>query len=84
MGDLFQQYAAKYIGIGRGIPLSNTDQLWGLAWGALAFGEIVGRGYASLFLVIAGSMLMAGGALAIGMAEAPKSEQSGVETRRRA
>ncbi|HSK09029.1 MAG TPA: EamA family transporter, partial [Vicinamibacterales bacterium] len=31
IGDLFQQYAAKYIGIGRGIPLSNTNQLWGLA-----------------------------------------------------
>ena len=26
IGDLFQQYAAKYIGIGRGIPLSNTNQ----------------------------------------------------------
>lgn len=25
IGDLFQQYAAKYIGIGRGIPLSNTN-----------------------------------------------------------
>ena len=33
IGDLFQQYAAKYIGISRGIPLSNTNQLWGLAWG---------------------------------------------------
>ncbi|MCX6551384.1 MAG: EamA family transporter [Acidobacteria bacterium] len=31
LGDLYQQYAAKYIGIGRGIPLSNTNQLWGLA-----------------------------------------------------
>jgi drug/metabolite transporter (DMT)-like permease len=30
IGDLFQQYAAKYVGIGRGIPLSNTNQLWGL------------------------------------------------------
>ncbi len=35
IGDMFQQFAAKYIGIGRGIPLSNTNQLWGLAWGAL-------------------------------------------------
>ena len=42
IGDLFQQYAAKYIGIGRGIPLSNTNQLWGLAWGALVFGELHG------------------------------------------
>jgi glucose uptake protein GlcU len=42
IGDLFQQYAAKYIGIGRGIPLSNTNQLWGLAWGALVFGEFLG------------------------------------------
>ena len=40
IGDLFQQYAAKYIGISRGIPLSNTNQLWGLAWGALVFGEL--------------------------------------------
>src|SRR6202795_691473 len=30
IGDLFQQYAAKYVGISRGIPLSNTTQLWGL------------------------------------------------------
>src|SRR5205085_11300213 len=26
VGDLFQQYAAKYVGISRGIPLSNTNQ----------------------------------------------------------
>ena len=40
IGDLFQQYAAKYLGIGRGIPLSNTNQLWGLAWGALVLSLI--------------------------------------------
>jgi len=40
IGDLFQQFAAKYLGIGRGIPLTNTNQLWGLAWGALVFGEL--------------------------------------------
>jgi len=32
LGDLFQQYATKYVGISRGIPLSNTNQLWGLLW----------------------------------------------------
>lgn len=32
IGDLFQQYATKYVGISRGIPLSNTNQLWGLLW----------------------------------------------------
>src|SRR6058998_1896789 len=32
VGDLFQQYAVKYAGITRGIPLSNTNQLWGLLW----------------------------------------------------
>src|SRR2546428_9310138 len=32
IGDLFQQYAAKYVGISRGVPLSNTNQLWGLLW----------------------------------------------------
>jgi glucose uptake protein GlcU len=40
IGDLFQQFATKYLGIGRAIPLSNTNQLWGLAWGALVFGEL--------------------------------------------
>ena len=43
VGDIFQQYAAKYVGISRGIPLSNTNQLWGLLWGILVFGELRGR-----------------------------------------
>src|SRR5450759_1439962 len=76
IGDLFQQYAAKYIGIGRGIPLSNTNQLWGLAWGALVFGELAGQGAAAQTLVIAGSMIMICGAVAISFAEAPESEHS--------
>jgi drug/metabolite transporter (DMT)-like permease len=75
LGDLFQQYAAKYIGIGRGIPLSNTNQLWGLAWGALVFGELVGQGATAQTLVIAGSLVMIVGAMAISFAEAPASEQ---------
>ena len=75
LGDLFQQYAAKYIGIGRGIPLSNTNQLWGLAWGALVFGEFAGLGSTAQTLVIAGSLVMIAGAVAISFAEAPESEQ---------
>ena len=75
LGDLFQQYAAKYIGIGRGIPLSNTNQLWGLAWGALVFGELAGRGATAQSLVIAGSLVMIAGAIAISTAEAPPGEQ---------
>jgi len=75
VGDLFQQYAAKYIGIGRGIPLSNTNQLWGLAWGALVFGELSGKSGAAQGLIIAGSATMILGAVAIGLAEAPASEQ---------
>jgi len=75
LGDLFQQYAAKYIGIGRGIPLSNTNQLWGLAWGALVFGEFSTlSGYGPMWVVI-GSLVMIGGAVAISFAEAPDSEQ---------
>jgi len=75
VGDLFQQYAAKYIGIGRGIPLSNTNQLWGLAWGALVFGELSGKSGAAQGLIIAGSAAMIAGAVAISLAEAPASEQ---------
>jgi hypothetical protein len=76
LGDLFQQFAAKYIGIGRGIPLSNTNQLWGLAWGALVFGELAGLGLTAQILVIAGSLVMIAGATAISFAEAPASEQA--------
>jgi drug/metabolite transporter (DMT)-like permease len=76
LGDLFQQYAAKYIGIGRGIPLSNTNQLWGLAWGVLVFGEFVGLGAGSRALLVAGSLIMIGGATAISFAEAPESERA--------
>jgi drug/metabolite transporter (DMT)-like permease len=74
IGDLFQQYAAKYIGIGRGIPLSNTNQLWGLAWGALVFGEFVGLSGPGKTLIIAGSLVMIVGAVSISMAEPPPSE----------
>src|SRR5437879_8221978 len=56
IGDLFQQYAAKYVGISRGIPLSNTNQLWGLLWGILVFGELDGRG-ASLYVQVIGGSL---------------------------
>ena len=76
LGDLFQQYAAKYIGIGRGIPLSNTNQLWGLAWGALVFGELSGLGPTARALVVGGSLIMIVGAAAISFAEAPASEQA--------
>jgi len=71
VGDLFQQYAAKYVGISRGIPLSNTNQLWGLLWGMLVFGELAGGGRGA---VIAGSLLMAAGAGAIAFASAPGRE----------
>src|SRR5262245_30799786 len=75
VGDLFQQYAAKYIGLGRGIPLSNTNQVWGLAWGALVFGEMSGKSPATQLLVIGGSLLTGFGVCAIGLAEVGQSEQ---------
>ncbi|HVO63497.1 MAG TPA: GRP family sugar transporter [Terriglobales bacterium] len=67
IGDVFQQYAAKYVGISRGIPLSNTNQLWGLAWGIFVFGELHGRGAGLYLLVIGGSIIMAAGAGAIAL-----------------
>ena len=74
IGDLFQQFATKYVGIGRGIPLSNTNQLWGLAWGALVFGELRAADRSHLTLVLAGSALMILGALAISTAAASSRE----------
>jgi drug/metabolite transporter (DMT)-like permease len=75
LGDLFQQYAAKYIGISRGIPLSNTNQLWGLAWGALVFGELAHMTVGAQALIVGGSLVMIAGAIAISLAEAPAAEQ---------
>jgi drug/metabolite transporter (DMT)-like permease len=74
IGDLFQQYAAKYVGISRGIPLSNTNQLWGLAWGILVFGELRGRGLSLYAQVIGGSLLMAAGAGAIALSSVTGKE----------
>ncbi|SNT38651.1 Glucose uptake protein GlcU [Granulicella rosea] len=74
IGDLFQQFATKYLGIGRGIPLSNTNQIWGLAWGALVFGELASANRAHLTLVLAGSVLMILGAFAISTAAASSGE----------
>lgn len=68
IGDIFQQYAAKYVGIGRGIPLSNTNQLWGFAWGALVFGELRHGDAVHRLMVIAGSVVMVAGALAVSSA----------------
>jgi drug/metabolite transporter (DMT)-like permease len=71
IGDLFQNYAVKYIGIGRGIPLSNTNQLWGLAWGVLVFGEKSGT---RVLPIAVGSLVMAAGAWVISLAVAPERE----------
>ena len=76
VGDIFQQYAAKYVGICRGIPLSNTNQLWGLLWGVLVFGELRGGTHQSYMQVIGGSLLMALGAGAIALSSAKANEQS--------
>lgn len=76
IGDLFQQYAAKYVGISRGIPLSNTNQLWGLLWGILVFGELRGLSASLYTQVIGGSLLMAAGAAAIALSSVGSEEHA--------
>ena len=76
IGDLFQQYAAKYVGISRGIPLSNTNQLWGLLWGVRVFHELRGAGGSVYAEVAGGSLLMALGAVAIALSSAAEREHS--------
>src|SRR3984957_18771412 len=76
IGDLFQQFATKYVGISRGIPLSNTNQLWGLRWGILVFHELQGAGGAVYVQVAGGSLLMAAGAVAIALSSATEREHS--------
>lgn len=74
VGDLFQNYAAKYVGISRGIPLSNTNQLWGLLLGFLVFRELHGLTPGLYAEVIGGSAMMALGALAISTSSASEGE----------
>jgi drug/metabolite transporter (DMT)-like permease len=76
IGDVFQQYATKYVGISRGIPLSNTNQLWGLLWGILVFHELHGGGRTVYAEVAGGSILMALGALSIALSSATTREHS--------
>ena len=74
IGDLFQQYAVKYGGITRGIPLSNTNQLWGLLWGILVFGELRSAAHSTLAQVVGGSIVMALGAGIIALSSVSRSE----------
>jgi drug/metabolite transporter (DMT)-like permease len=76
VGDLFQQYAVKYAGITRGIPLSNTNQLWGLLWGVLVFGELRGGSHDVLVRVIIGSIVMAAGAGVIALSSVSRTEHA--------
>jgi drug/metabolite transporter (DMT)-like permease len=76
IGDLFQQYATKYVGISRGIPLSNTNQLWGLLWGVFVFHELSGASHATYLQVGGGSVLMALGAVAIALSSATEQEHA--------
>jgi glucose uptake protein GlcU len=74
IGDLFQQYAVKYAGITRGIPLSNTNQLWGLLWGVLVFSELRGASTTLFSQVLGGSMIMALGAAVIALSTVSRRE----------
>ena len=74
LGDIAQQYAVKYVGISRGIPLSNTNQLWGLLWGVLVFGELHRASVTVRLMVIGGSVLMVLAAGAIASASADERE----------
>lgn len=79
IGDLFQQYATKFLGIGRGIPLANTNQIWGLAWGVLVFGELVHADPTHRLLAIVGSVVMILGAVLVSMAVETERESASTE-----
>ena len=79
VGDLFQQYATKFLGIGRGIPLSNTNQIWGLAWGVLVFSELAHADQLHRFFAIAGSVIMILGAILVSTAVESAGENATTE-----
>jgi glucose uptake protein GlcU len=76
VGDLFQHYAAKYLGIGRGIPLSSTNQLWGLAWAGFVFGELRHTATVQQWLIVGGSLGMILGAFLLSSAVASGNENA--------
>jgi drug/metabolite transporter (DMT)-like permease len=76
IGDLFQQYATKYVGISRAIPLSNTNQLWGFAWGVLVFGELSHTQGSARLLALAASGVMIAGAMLIAGAGVSAAESA--------
>jgi hypothetical protein len=76
VGDLFQHFAAKYLGIGRGIPLSSTNQLWGLAWAGLVFGELRHTATWQQWLIVGGSLGMILGAALLSSAVASRTENT--------
>jgi drug/metabolite transporter (DMT)-like permease len=76
IGDLFQQFAVKYAGITRGIPLSNTNQLWGLLWGVLVFAELRGSSPGLFWQVLGGSLVMASGAAVIAFSTVSRQEHA--------
>lgn len=75
IGDIFQQYGTKYVGISRAIPLSNTNQLWGLLWGALVFSEFAHFNGRTEMVIFSASFVMILGALAISTAAATGAER---------
>ncbi len=76
VGDIFQQFAVKYIGIGRGIPLANTNQIWGVAWAALVFCDLRGANILTIILILGGCLLMIFGAGCIASTEASGEEHN--------
>lgn len=84
IGDLFQQYATKYVGISRAIPLSNTNQLWGFAWGVLVFGELSAtHGSIRLMALGASGITIVGAMLIAGAGVSPAESASTVRSIRR-
>lgn len=76
IGDLFQQYATKYVGISRAIPLSNTNQLWGFAWGVLVFGELAGTHGSVRIMALGSSLITVFGAMLIAGATVSAAESA--------
>ena len=75
MGDVFQQYAVTYIGVSRGIPLSNTNQLWGIVMGRPGVFGTAGRIARTTYTeVIGGSIIIGLGACAVAVSSATERE----------
>ncbi len=75
-GSICYAQAVDHIGVARSTPIKNLAPMWASIYGILLFREYSLTNPLSLFLAVAGTVLMIVAAQVLGKASAPKSERA--------